>query len=184
LAGCIERGLEAVKGPLRTIRRQSAILQAVAATLDEGGRRGAGKFAAIRAELAGREEDGFAGHMARVMASWSVGLFAGPADLPQDNLELERWFRLPKGHERRIHGHAHAGVRLVQEGPTLIPALDAQALHPDPFDATSLLPFRETATPSCQTQALQRRRVMRRARSKNKRRKLLQLLEKQYREAG
>src|SRR4029453_9552291 len=33
-------------------------------------------------------------------------------DLPQDNLDLERWFRQPKGHERRIHGHRHVGVRL------------------------------------------------------------------------
>ena len=46
-----------------------------------------------------------------------------------DNLDLERWFRLPKGHERRIHGHRHAGVRIVQEGPTLVHALDA---HHDP----------------------------------------------------
>jgi hypothetical protein len=46
--------------------------------------------------------------------------------LPHDILELERWFRLPKGHERRIHGHRHAGVRLVQQGATLLPALDAQ----------------------------------------------------------
>jgi 2,3-bisphosphoglycerate-independent phosphoglycerate mutase len=39
---------------------------------------------------------------------------------------LERWFRLPKSHERRIHGRRHAGVRLVQTGATLVPALDAQ----------------------------------------------------------
>ena len=25
----------------------------------------------------------------------------------RDNLDLERWFRLPKSHERRIHGHRH-----------------------------------------------------------------------------
>src|SRR5213079_3393585 len=25
----------------------------------------------------------------------------------KDNLDLERWFRLPKSHERRIHGHRH-----------------------------------------------------------------------------
>ena len=65
--------------------------------------------------------------MAAVMAAFMVGLFAGPevAEDVQDNLELERWFRLPKGHERRIHGRKHAGVRLVQEGATLMPVLDA-----------------------------------------------------------
>jgi hypothetical protein len=25
---------------------------------------------------------------------------------------LERWFRLPKSHERKIHGRRHAGARL------------------------------------------------------------------------
>ena len=66
-------------------------------------------------------------HMGQVMASFALGLFVGgeEADLPQDNLDLERWFRQPKGYERRIHGHRHAGVRLVQEGPTLLLALDA-----------------------------------------------------------
>jgi hypothetical protein len=38
--------------------------------------------------------------------------------LPVDNLALERAFRLPKGHERRIHGHAHAGVRIVPSALT------------------------------------------------------------------
>lgn len=33
------------------------------------------------------------------MGRWVVGLFNGEGnpDLPQDNLDLERWFRLPKG---------------------------------------------------------------------------------------
>ena len=43
------------------------------------------------------------------MASFAAGLFVGPvADLPEDNLDLERWFRKPKSHERRIHGRRHA----------------------------------------------------------------------------
>jgi len=61
------------------------------------------------------------------MSSFVPGLFVGheAAELPQDNLDLERWFKQPKGHERRMHGHRHAGVRIVQEGPTLLLALDA-----------------------------------------------------------
>ena len=49
--------------------------------------------------------------MAKVLLSFEQGLFSGGdlAGLPQDNLDLERWFRNPKGHERRIHGHRHAG---------------------------------------------------------------------------
>ena len=174
LAGCIDRGLERVKPELVKIRRYRTILQAVAATLEQGGVRGGRQFEALQEELA-RGQDEVLQQMARAMGSWSKGLFVGGVNLPKDNLDLERWFRLPKGHERRIHGHAHAGVRLVQEGPTLIPALDAHALHPEPFDAASLLPFQKAQAPPSQLQALYRRRIMRRARSKSQRRKLLQL---------
>ena len=78
------------------------------------------------------------------MISFRAGLFVGgdEVDRVQDNLDLERWFRLPKGHERRIHGHRHAGVRIVQEGPTLVLALDAHAAHPEPFGVEELLPYR------------------------------------------
>jgi hypothetical protein len=122
-------------------------------------------------------------HMGRVMASFAPGLFVGgeAADLPQDNLDLERWFRQPKGHERRIHGHQHAGVRLVHEGPTLLLALDAHLAHPEPFTAAELWPYRHSPAPACQRQALQRRTIMRRARSKKKRPLLLAELEHRYR---
>jgi len=54
--------------------------------------------------------------MAKMMTSFQVGLFAGAelTDYPHDNLNLERWFRLPKSHERRIHGHHHAGIRILR----------------------------------------------------------------------
>ena len=59
-------------------------------------------------------------HMAMLMISFLAGLFVGAGKFEEikDNLDLERWFRLPKSHERRIHGHRHAGVRIVQDGPT------------------------------------------------------------------
>src|SRR5512132_4602005 len=97
-----------------------------------------------------------------------------------DNLELERWFRLPKGHERRIHGHRHAGVRIVQEGPTLVHALDAHLTHPEPFGVKDLLPYRSARPPECQRQAIHRRKIMRKARSQTKRPKLLAELERRY----
>ena len=102
------------------------------------------------------------------MTSFAPGLFAGGQAMAflQDNLDLERWFRNPKGHERRIHGHRHAGVRIVQEGPTLLLALDAHLMHPEPFSATDLVPFQHASIPVCQTEAIHRRKVMRKARSK------------------
>jgi hypothetical protein len=50
--------------------------------------------------------------MATVMLSFLAGLFVGEREYEaiRDNLDLERWFRLPKSHERRIHGHRHAGA--------------------------------------------------------------------------
>src|SRR5919197_6341640 len=97
------------------------------------------------------------------MASFAPWLFVlgDEADLPQDNLDLERWFRQPKGHERRIHGHRHAGVRLVQEGPTLLLALDAHLEHPAPFTAENPWPTRHAPAPAFQRQALHRRTIMR-----------------------
>lgn len=121
-------------------------------------------------------------HMGHVMASFAPGLFVGgeDMDMPQDNLALERWFRQPKGHERRIHGHRHAGVRIVQEGPTLLLALDAHLVHPEPFTVADLCSYRHSPAPACQRQALHRRKMMRRARSSQKRPVLLAELERRY----
>ncbi len=68
-------------------------------------------------------EDPIRHGMATVMLSFFAGLFVGEEEYAtiRDNLDLERWFRLPKSHERRIHGHRHAGIRLVLEGATLVP---------------------------------------------------------------
>jgi hypothetical protein len=122
--------------------------------------------------------------MASVMLSFLAGLFVGEGGYEEirDNLDLERWFRLPKSHERRLHGRRHAGVRLVQTGATLVPAPDAHAAHPEPFTAEDLLPYRGTREPPCQTEALKRRKVMRKARSKKQRPALLADLERRYRE--
>ena len=128
------------------------------------------------------KEDLIYQHYAKVMTSFEPGLFVGgdAADLPQDNLDLERWFREPKGHERRIHGHRHAGVRIVQEGPTLVLALDAHLHHPEPFTETELSPYRTATVPISEQQAIARRKIMRKARSTKKRTLLLENLETRY----
>jgi hypothetical protein len=131
-----------------------------------------------------RAKDPIHGQMVQVMMSFLAGLFVGEGKFEQirDNLDLERWFRLPKSHERRIHGHRHAGIRLVLEGPTLVPALDAHAAHPEPFTGDDLLPYRAAREPPSQEQALNRRKIMRKARSQKKRPLLLADLERRYRE--
>lgn len=121
-------------------------------------------------------------HMAKTMNSFAPGLFVGgdDPDLPTDNYDLERWFRNPKSHERRIHGHRHAGVRIVQEGPTLLPTLDAHLRRAEPFTHEELRPYVDAEPPDCQTDAIHRRKVMRKARSKKTRPKLLKRLEERY----
>jgi hypothetical protein len=124
--------------------------------------------------------------MAQTMNAFAPGLFVGEdvPDFPRDNLDLERFFRGPKGHERHIHGHQHAGIRVVLEGPTLVTALDAHQHHPEVFRAEDLRPYAETPIPPSQGQALQRRRVMRQARSPIQRPRLLQQLEKRYQDSS
>jgi hypothetical protein len=169
-----------------TIREYVAEVGEVAATLDpEGGdspsRKERFEELTARSQRAG---DPIHRQMAGVMVSFVAGLFVGAAVFEElrDNLDLERWFRLPKSHERRIHGHRHAGIRIVQEGATLVHALDAHVAHPERFTAEDLLPYRTAREPPCQRDAMKRRKVMRKARSKKKRPILLADLERRYRE--
>jgi hypothetical protein len=187
LAGCIDRGLDEVQAAQETIREYVKDIKEVAATLEPGKETCADrreKFVEL-IDRFGRTEESIRLHMATVMISFLPGLFVGERKFEEikDNLDLERWFRLPKSHERRIHGHRHAGVRIVQDGPTLVLALDAHAAHPGPFTAEELLPYRMAHEPPCQRDALNRRKIMRKARSKKKRPILLAELERRYRES-
>ena len=188
MAACIDKGLDLVKHQQETIRCHVESIKEVAATLDPAAKTSAQRQSDFDAILSRLEGDSNPIHeqMAGLMRSFRAGLFAGgdAFDHVHDNLDLERWFRLPKGHERRIHGHRHAGVRIVQEGPTLVHALDAHHTHPEPFGVDDLLPYRSARAPACQCQAIHRRKVMRKARSKTKRPKLLAELERRYQAAS
>jgi hypothetical protein len=188
LAKCIDRGVSAVAEEQKEIREQVEEVKRVAATLEANSGTSCAErrqqFDKIQEELASSRDEVRRG-MATMMVAWVVGLFLGgdDPDLPHDNLELERWFRLPKGHERRIHGRRHAGIRIVQEGPTLLPALDAHRAHPQPFTAADLQPYQGARKPPCQIECLKRRKIMRKARSNKKRPLLLAELEQRYRAA-
>jgi len=170
------------------IRSYVAVVAEVAATLEPGTEDITERQEQFEALIDRFEatDDPIRHGMAAVMLSFLDGLFVGEQEYEgiRDNLELERWFRLPKSHERRIHGHRHAGIRLVLEGATLVPALDAHAAHPGPFTAEDLVPYRAAREPSCQTEARNRRTIMRRARSQKERPLLLAELERRYRETS
>jgi hypothetical protein len=187
LAKCIKSGLDEVEDQQETIREYVEVIGAVAETLDpETGdcMEREEQFEELIDQFE-KTEDPIRQRMATVMLSFLAGLFVGDGVYEEikDNLDLERWFRLPKSHERRIHGHRHAGVRIVIEGPTLVHALDAHAAHPEPFTVEDLLPYRTAKEPPSQTQALNRRKIMRKARSKKTRPTLLADLERRYKES-
>ena len=155
----------------------------IAATLDEESGTRADRrrrFHRLRKRLASSGDETRM-KMAAVMAAFVAGLFAGPEAVQEfkDNLDLERWFRLPKGPERRINGRKHAGVRLVQEGATLMPVLDAHR-EGAAFKAEQLLGYRDAEPPADEQEAVARRKIMRKARSRKKRPVLLASLEQQY----
>ena len=178
--------MDLVREEQATIRDYVQEIREVAATLDPH-QGDASQRKAKFAELATRfQQAGDPMHrsMAVVMISFVAGLFVGESTFEEirDNLDLERWFRLPKSHERRIHGHRHAGVRIVQEGPTLVHDMDAHRTHPGPFSGDDLIPYRTAEEPVCQREAIDRRKIMKKARSKNQRPLLLADLERRYQE--
>jgi hypothetical protein len=187
LDACIGSGLDEVKEQQEVIREYVGVVAKVAATLEPGTEDSTErqeKFEELIDQFEATE-DPIRHQMATVMVSFLAGLFVGEEVFEEirDNLDLERWFRVLKGHERRIHGHRHAGVRLVQEGPTLVHALDAHEAHPGPFTAADLWPYRKAREPTCQRAAVDRRKIMRKARSKKKRPLLLADLERRYRQS-
>jgi hypothetical protein len=99
LAGCIDRGLSHIEDALSQVRNYVDEVRAVAATLDPsrgGSAQRETQFTVLRERLQG-SQDPIHAQMAGVMTSFQPGLFAGGEvlDLPQDNLDLERWFRHP-----------------------------------------------------------------------------------------
>ena len=185
LAGCIDRGLDVAREPLTQVKAYVQDLQAVDSTLrpsDEvTGREREVRFILLE-EAWQSSADPVHQHFAKMLSSFEPGVFVGgeAADFPADNLDLERWFKRPKGHERRLHGRRHAGVRIVQQGPTLMLALDAHVHHESPFTGDDLQPYSHARVPASQQQAVERGKIMRKARSRKKRKKLLEDLEKLY----
>ena len=187
LIRCIDKGATPVQATLDQVALHVAELRVVYSTLDPttGSRQSRQKDFEEMADMFRARASTIDILMAGVMDRFAPGLFVKVCNdaLPNDNLDLERWFRLPKGHERRIHGHAHAGVRIVIKGPTLLPTLDAHVRHPAPFTAADLIPYRNAPTPPSQRDAEIRRTIMRRARSRKERPKLLAELERRYQDS-
>jgi hypothetical protein len=109
-------------------------------------------------------------NIAGFMKRFKDGLFAGGDNLeiPDDNQDLERWFKTPKGHERKINGHKHAGTRIVYEGPILLPTLDAHKSSERQFRVEELQPYVDAEMSEAQDDAISRRKRQKEGRCKKK----------------
>ena len=184
LGECIARGRSLVAEEMETTRRRVGLVELV--------------MNCLRPELGPRveresdyeslieaffwAEDEAVSQMSVVMEHWQDGVFAGEevVDMPADNLDLERWFRRPRSHQRRILGRARTHAGLIREGPTLMPTLDAHQAHPEPFTAADLMPYHAARPPPIQRQVRRRHHIARRARSRLMRPGLLMELEQRY----
>jgi len=170
LDGCIQRGLSIYNQEKAQIAAYVNNIKKVFETVNPANGLRAKRqtqFRQLTVQFA-TDADPITTDMSAIMKSFEVGLFVGSddGDIPGDNLDLERWFKTPKGHERRIHGHQHVGIRMVCEGPTLLPALDAHFSQTAPFTYQDLLPYVKAEAPESQRRSLERHRIMKKARSK------------------
>ena len=181
----MDRGLDVVRAALRHVGHYVKDLQAVESTLrpsDEATEEEReGQFVLLR-EAWQSSADPLHQQCAQGMSSVQPGVFVGgeAADCPEDKVALERGCKRPQGHERRIHGRHHAGGRIVQQGPTLLLALDAPIHHDGPLTVDDLQPSGHSRVPASQQQAVARGKIMRKARSRKQRCELLVDLEKRY----
>ena len=107
MAACIDKGLESVEAVQEAIRHHVEEIKEVAATLDPGTGPCARREADYQTILARLEGDGDATreHMAKLMAVFRVGLFAGLTDaMPPNNVTemtaderklIVKWASLP-----------------------------------------------------------------------------------------
>lgn len=194
LRDCITRGLDATADERAHIVSETALVRAVAATVDAAGDgydERLARFDVLLEEHAASETE-VGQRLAKQMTNWKPGLFIGDGTaerrlgpkgrpfLPEDNYGIERSFRLPKGHFRHVHGRTHVGVVLVQRGATLVPTLDAHALHSAPFTHDDLRPYFGALEPAPQKEVRRRAHVMRKARSEKQRPLLLKQLLQRY----
>ena len=173
LNGCIEKGVSGQQETFERVRFYTTHVCRVIELLSPDAGDAADRerqFEELQQTFQNHSDDVVFIQMSKLMKSFQRGLFLGEeiADLPRDNLALERWFRHPKSHERKIHGHQHAGKRIVQEGPTLLPTLDAHLSHSGLFTPDELMPYANASIPACQAASRARHKIMVKARSQKK----------------
>lgn len=172
LQDCIERGMHVYDQSKDEIKSLLEIITEVNGLLDfsQGSSKSRQSKFHRRADKLSKRKKSNLKKMGKLMLRFEPGLFSGGerTDLPTDNLDLERWFKTPKGHQRRLNGRKHVGTRIVYEGETLIPALDAHLNMTRPLKPDELIKYQNARPPKSQVEGLRRRRIMSQASSKKK----------------
>ena len=184
MSDCIDRGLDAVRADQEPLRAYVKDIAEFVATLEPATQCCAErqqKFEALRDRVARTKAPIFQ-KMAHV--SFAAGLFVGEDTSATIN---DNWIWSAGFAFRRVTSVASTpiatrGYASSWRGP-LVHALDAHVAHPEPFTVEELMPYRTTDEPSCHTEALHRRKIMRKARSKKKRPILPADLERRCRES-
>lgn len=168
----IDKGLALYEDTRSKVQDYQREIKRVSQTLSHGHSTCKQRFKAFNKiyERLQNSEDPVKQNIAGFMYRFSDGLFAGGDNLeiPDDNQDLERWFKTPKGHERKINGHKHAGTRIVYEGPILLPTLDAHKSTSRQFQIEELKPYIKSEVSDDQQDAISRRKQQKASRSKKK----------------
>ena len=185
LAGCIDEGLDEVEESKRSIRDYVEVIEEVAATLEPGAEdctERQEKFEALIDRFEATE-DPIHQHMAAVMVSFLAGLFVGEGSSKR-SWTTSIWSggfacrRATSGGSTAIatrgFGWSWKGRRWCMRWTRTTATPGRSRWRP-----AALSNSRE---PPCQTEARDRRKIMRKARSKTKRPILLAELERRYRE--
>ncbi len=148
---CIEKGMQVYEQSKDKILEMLEFVIQVDSFLDplkgSSGERKS-KFSRLANKLVKRRNSNLK-KMGKIMLSFQPGLFSDGdnIDLPIDNLDFESLFKKPKGHQGRINDRRHVGTRIVYEGGTLIPALDAHLELDHPFKASDLMKYKNATPP-------------------------------------
>ena len=162
MAGCIDRGLDAVKPEQEVLRKQVEEIQEIAGTLDPKEGNSAQRQAQFQEliEHFVAQGDSFHEHLAKVIRSFQPGLFAGRSSGSDPR-------------QSRFGGAGFAYSRGMSVGSTVtnMPvfgssrkmshealALDAHQ-GPPTITVDDLLPYRSARMPECQRQAMNQHRV-------------------------
>ena len=170
LAACIDRGMAAVQAEHQSVRQPLQAIERVAATLLQ-----TNGSATERQAQCTRLQEAFAGLATpfyhHVAGGWPAVPQASSSVETRGHASRTTWiwsvgFESPKGTSDVSTGTGMRGCASCRKAPRSCWCWTAQVTHPEPCTAHDLEPYQDASAPPCQVEAIHRRKIMRKARSK------------------